>query len=1025
MYIEHVISRILAYIAVHGIKNPLPGNNIDIHTVTRGISFLETDFFDEGSHWSYPFDLTAPKYCALKGTLLQRWGQIIFVPADTAHDHIYLRNDCRYEYDDIKKAYRSGQEVVLMLSDSDDPRKADQFILTPKTFAMGDCLPSYYDKWFFMKEFLTLEEKEKNALIMFLTSPSVAKSFFLYASYLASFVVKSEYHFDDGDLLETIDRFEATTLVRFQTSNLIHCNIDTLIKLSGFRHKEEDWYRHLALCAIVGGWSVWSNMPRVQALLASKLGYAHNLDAHLSLICQTHDLNAMAKQLTTDSVYSTDPEQCDNILMHILRANVSLDEKIIPHITQRIFGGKTFELEDLRKFSPIRSTVNWENLIDDLMLKLSTSLAHGVTEYAQSLALVWICEIGAQRDIIVCDAQEMILDKEPATALVGALMLSMQLEYDLRHHISKDPFVLENEGTIVSQLLEWLKHPESIHWNSAAILYRDMAFVCGTDCSPLADPKILEAACKRLDMEARNKIYVSILLSLIPPDHPPDMACFGLFKDDFLQNYTQLLSLDSSENTVAQFRTCLTLGCWDRCNVLTAYSELVEWADRYNAFLQPIDHAYMRKLKTDILTLMVEPISPALEFVPIIPSDDFPQLSSKTITSREEAVSVIRYVQAHCMDSDFDWHELRQQMKSISFEISNAGSFLITQFFYILCFLGLEQEACSFYGRYKNILNHPYQFFPDTEKAFLRPYHTMNRFLNGTQSRVTVGLRLAILSGNYALVWGLLMQPSFSQKLRQEYFPVVDQLLCGMQTETRRIARKAFLLDLNIYNLWLYYYDDPSITASILENHPEYHKSVLSFGYGGIKHFASIAVSKEAESLLYVFPELLRDDEVCLAAMHNPSQVLHLMHAPITYNRHLIAQLLEDEKELCTPSLIHSSFLNDREYGIQAMMRWPLEFHLLSRQLRYDKAVLMAAISSTQSGYAVQHILKHTDPFYLMDHEVITTALALHPELSDLAEKVFPNDPVLTALAARQDYITHVRQKNMAWEDQHFLGLEI
>lgn len=1029
-YIPHMMSRTLVWHACNGLTNTLPPPNLDITSITDPQVFvLKRDLFLTGSKWSYPYDLTSPAYAAIKGKLMERYGQIIFIPAEGEdYDPIYLNDRCRYESPELKR--RSGS-VVLMISDPDDPKGSDQLVVSPATYALAAPLVSLYDKYFFLCEHLDLEREASAALTMFLTSAGVSQSAFLYLAHLASHTIKKGSRLDEWEIVDAIDRFD-DYLGRFQSSHLLYTDVDKILSLAEFHHREEDWYKLLSLWSILNNCSAWSHdCSKAQALLASGLGYAPNLNDCLKLICQPHELNALARKLTEEAVFQSDPDQCRAILLQILYTGVAISPEILPCITRCLFQ-KPMDLTDVPKLYPLRSTPNWDPLIDDIMLKVHGSLENGVTTYATALAALWICEIGAQRDPVLEDAQDMILNDQPVTALTGTLMLSMMLEGDLRSSEKrKKSVLLEQENAIVSRLLTWLRDPDTIHYNSAVILYRDLNLMCGSDCSPLANPEIIRAAYRHLELGLQNRIYVSILFSLLPlnPD-PPDDPRLEQFRAESREHFSQLLSLSSSENTPEHFRACLTSGCWTAQDALANYGKLLSWAERHCSYLEPLDHVCLSRLKTDIAAMLSDSGNFPAASCEAWQSDsgqaqNCPVLPHKEVTSQDEAMPVIRYVADHCMDPNFDWTALRNQLQGSRFEIPHAQSFAATQWFYSLCLLGLPEEACDTYRRCQDLLTRPFRFCPDGEKQVLWPYRARNQCFTTEISRVAMGLRIAELFGHYHLIWGLLLQDGMDAKLRMDFFPVVDQMIYHIQTENRRILKKAFLPEVreDLFAVWQHYYDDSSITLAVLEHRPEHHDTILSFGYGGIKPFAVAAVAKQAESLRYISKELLRDPDVHQAATRDPSQVFHLMMAPVAGDHPMIARLLQNPAELCSPSQVHPSFLCNRDYAIQAMIRYPADFHLLCETLRHDKAVIMTAIASAQSGYLVQHILKHTDPAYSSDHEVIMAAVSLHPDLSDLAEKAFPGDPVLEALVSRRHYLSHIRQQLLPWEARRFLEI--
>ncbi len=513
-YIEQLISRSMAYYLKFGFTNRLPPDDLDIRTVTDPlVPFLDTELFTEaGSEWSQEPD--APDYYILQGRLSGRQKELLFstksgIIAPLPH-HI-----CRYE-PGILEGYTDLHNILLMISK--DAIDTDLLVITPQAYALAAPFPHTYDRRFFLSEYIDLPESRRKALYRFLRNPGTAQYCFLCMAYLSSLMIRN------GNTLSPMDDPRAVEAVELLLRNFVgirfdRCDLLTLMNIiehSGFFHQSPSWHMALALWAICHRASAW-DLPPAEALMVSRLGNAPQLHSYLELVCTPDALRSMARSIADPRLHNVDPAQADHILLQLLYTGVALEKSTIANINRYLFYRRPVALEDLRKLNPIRysDNPNWDILVDDLFEKVAIALATGSTAYTRALALVWTCDTGSLKDA-ASDAQEMILSGETIAAeLVGVHMLSLMLQHELTSTSkNRTPIQIELAQPILQKLAEWLIKCDDIHYSAAAILARDLVY-WGADPRPLADPRIRETAIIRKAAGIGNRLYPSIVLSLI------------------------------------------------------------------------------------------------------------------------------------------------------------------------------------------------------------------------------------------------------------------------------------------------------------------------------------------------------------------------------------------------------------------------------------------------------------------------------------------------------------------------------
>lgn len=1033
MYIPQMIQRTLLYYIHNGLPGKLPSDDLDLSSVMDPrLNLLDPDMFQSGSHFAYPFDLTSPKWVSISGRLDHCNGQSFLIPDDRS-ESIPLHRSCFFEQSTMYEDISDGMAVILLTSDPDEPGTPYQLVVSPCLYRYANCLPNGYDKYFFLKEFLECSKSEQQLLRLFLTEPAIAQSIFCCLAYISSCMYSKTMQRKPDTVDELAADFYKTFAGRLRISVLEAEEINTLYILSDIGRPDTSFPMLLSFWAIMNHCSTWSHPGKNKAatLLDSNLSEESSFCACLSLVCTSADINSLTQQVTEESLFHAEPQKVRQLLMQILYTGIPLKEQLIAKITHQLFYHQKPDLYDAKKLQMLKHTDNWDSILDDVMEKLHSSMKSGKTDYAHALAVLWACELGGKRTYRLREAQQMIVSETSLEGiLTGMLMLSMQLQYDCSHsNHPEDPILLEEEGAIVRILKQMLQNPDSPFYPHACVLFRDLSLMCGTDCHILLDRDILDAACKRLS-GCRDQIYPALLFSLLPSDEkPPDIP--EPIRQELREHFQYLQTLQSDEHIARHFRCCAAVGCWDDAELLHNYRSLLKWIDKFSYACEWEGTEYMKKIVVDMMPLFSCPAnsgSLTADTVSLLfssaPDFPWPHCAGQEIASEHQALEIIRYVRDHMDITGFDWNPVRQSLQCCRF-CADASSLVIVQWFYVLCFLQLNQDACRFYTQFQIILNRPVQFLPDTSpKAFLRPYHGLARFVC-SRSRLLTAIHIAALTGNNALIWELVSMNKSDTKLCAEFLSVAGQLLFGGCSGKTGILKEAFvqpsccscLTEEALMDCWYRYYDDPGLTGILLEQHPASHKTILSFGYGGVQKTAIIAVASNAESICYLSKELLRDDEVCLAAMNNPQRVLHLLKAPIIFNRPLITQLLEQQEVICSPSHVPQYFLSDRDYALEAMMAYPEEFHLLSQDLRWDKSILLTALAAAaQSEYLIHHIFEHTSADYRKDREIMLIATALNPEIRDLAAKDVQEDPIFQALAARRDYLELLRQKHWKYK---------
>lgn len=976
--LPNLLLRNLVWFARGGRGLPPPGT--DARKLSR--EGFQTPLFPDGmfrERWDPHIPI--PRWQWIPGTVQYREGVPHFLP-DEGGEAVAPAERFHTEFGSLP----DGGPHILLTHDPEDSALCEQILVPSEWFRLADPLPDPGAKALLMEELLSLSGALRETVLRFLTDEAYAQNLFPLICHLFS---------QAWDTFYFPDQLEISSRTDLSPSEREACQLTALCIPEDFPEKNGSCVL-LSLWALLHDRSVWSEGGLVSGLIRSGLQDNPDFPPCLSVLLTGDETEALAQTLMEHyQHFPGDGKPVRGLLYGLLQVRQPLKRETLAQICRTLYDRENGPTE-LCCIEEVMNGSHAAAFTKCIQRLFREAFSQGRDVYARAMAAVNICRLDNSRETVLHTAEQMLLQNlVPGADLTGACMLLFQLEADtcrIAHH--RDPLVLEQEGLVLQILKGWLTCPNAPHYRTACGLARRLHLNNGIDGKDLADETILMAACEAWD---RSGEQVRNLLAVFPPMYAlsaePGLA---RIRDAMAENFRCGLFAKERGTLIRDFRVCAALGVWGRAELFRAYSRLLARLDRQQNSYTEDEREDMWKLQYEMLQLLLKDDPDTGTDACLIPLRFHPpeaeercqaeqlllQHGYHTVTGQEEAMLLLRYFRESWNWGTYGTDVSAGIFSRCRFQVDNAGSCLVADWFYALCALNLAREATDFYDRFATVLDRPWRFTPDdpyTCTAY--PFREQNRFWN-CASRLVRGTAIAVSLGCRETAQALLsrISPLGSQredllqlKHVQEVRGPDRRLLYNTLLEERRPHDTRQLLE-----YWYRHYDDPGLTRMLLGKFPDSHPTILHFGYRGIRSMVITAMGVCSDSICHVAAPLLKDNDVCSAAMENSCHVLNQLRGSVTQDRRLVWKLLHRQQEDLSLREVTPWLRDDRRFVLDAIRRNVDQFHLVSPRLQGDKTVVLAALDSarrlTTSNYWKKEIFRLMDPALRKDPEILQAA---------------------------------------------------
>lgn len=901
--------------------------------------------------------------------LLNRRNGVLYLVPEHAAEPLPLREDACFEQD-----FSLG-EPVIVLSRHEEDRITRQLVISQELYTAALPFRDFEESFIpAIEEFLEMPTGHQAVVLAFLNNPFFAGDYFPALCCIASHVQENNGCLPEGEALDRIiEEFNTFCVPKRNTDTVNVSDCLLLLEASRIPHlgTSDIWYTFLALWALMNGCSVWSRDPGgpALALVRSDMKYAPELSNCLNRICT----RAMTEGLTLDLLHiaATHPlsrRHAEFLLKALLCRSKTLPEQLIPPITRRLFHCGN----DLSKFQYLHIVLEGPNadpFLRYVSQEFHSAAATGNTDYTYAMAAI--------RRSLRSDGQSLPPVQDPQEEDILTLA---ELTLNAQDHIrstclSPMELTLTEQDPVLQQLLVWLRDPESPCYTLACDAAESLYLVFTLDNRYLEQEDILLAAAQALLLDPGSparKLLATLSLNTRLPDFPGK----HVLQETLLWQFTQNLEASRMENIVPLFRSCVAAGCWKRTQLAAHYCDVTAALAALPEPLQGLQAARFQMLKQELHFLIrkdtagkTDPDLLEKTLFSHMPPDTAPVLALleklkkqssllQLITDQALALSILHYIHSEACDA-----ETELLLDRCILEVPDAGSLLVSQWYYLLCIFGRIKAALYFRNRHKDLLERPWFFRGNP----LNPLPRYADFLQRT-SRGQLGLELALLLTG--------VDPKNSFHYNQQLHDLSHTVLRARKgrlgetyAENLHIARTeamSIFVTEDPEGLWRLYYDDPGLTGPVLKHCPDSHQQIFSLSYGTDPEMALTAVRVRGESLIHLSGWLKKNDTICTEALRQSSLVLNLIHAPMARDHDLIRSLLEGQP--LRLSMAPKWLCEDRAFILAHLKHRPQDFSFVDPELQKDKEVVLTALAASDNKTAILHRI---DPALRLDEDIL------------------------------------------------------
>lgn len=974
--LPNLILRNLVWFARGGKGLPPPGT--DIRQLSRE-GFQTPLFPDEMFQETWTPSIPLPQWQWMTGTVRYREGIPWFLPGDGGPP-VAPAEHFRTEFG----ALPHDGSHILLTHDPGDPALCEQILVPEGWFRLADPFPNPGAKALLMDELLSLPGTLQETVIRFLSDEAYAQQQYPSICDLFSLAWDTFYFPDQKEISHRTD-LSASEREAYQLVAL--CIPEDFPEKNGICVL-------LSLWALLHGSSIWNEGSLISGLIRSGLRDNSDFIPCLSLLLTGDETETLAKNLMEHYAnFPGDAKPVRGLLYGLLQVTHPLKQEMLEQICRFLYDRGNAELLYIEEVMNGCHAAAFTKCIRQLHRE---AFSQGQDVYARAMAAVNICLLDNDRETVLHTAEQMLLQNlVPGADLTGACMLLFQLEADTHriiHH--RDPLILEQEELVLQRLRIWLTCPKAPHYRTACELARRLQLSNGIDGKDLADESILAAAC---DAWKHNAEQVCNLLAVFPPLYALSAEpCLAPIRAAAEERFRCSLFAKERGTLIRDFRVCAALCVWGRDDLFRSYSRLLAHLDRQQISCTEEEREDLWKLQYEMLQLLLEGNPGTGTDACLIPLRFLPPTAEErcqveqildnhgyhTVTEQAEAMLLLRYFRESWNWGTYGTEISANVFSRCRFQVSDAGSCLVADWFYTLCALNLAREAADFYDRFTVMLDRPWRFTPsDPYACTAHPFREDNQFWN-CASRLVRGTAIAFSLGHTETIQALLPRISPLGSQREDLLQLKRvrevrnpdrRLLYNTMMEEHRSEDTRQLLE-----YWSRHYDDPGLTRMLLENYPNTHPTILHFGYRGIRPMVIAAMGASADSICHVAAPLLKDNAVCRAAMENSCHVLNQLRGSIIQDRPLVWKLLRRQQEELSLREVTPWLRDDPRFVLDALRRNVDQFHLVSPRLRGNKTVVLAALDGarklTVSNYWKKEILRLMDPALRNDPEILRAA---------------------------------------------------
>lgn len=734
----------------------------------------------------------------------------------------------------LQKNYFAANEDLHIFAEREKDRTVARYVLSDSAMAAMRYYQGAKLGSFAIEGFLRLSSQRQAAYCMLATNKSLRRTVLYASAYLATKAIMDQ-SFSAETVRRAADAFNSTICAK------VHCD---RIKPSLFALYAQDLYESkqtdlstnafllqvdssfntikkllpLSFFAIIGGFSAWhaQGLSTTQ-IIVEKLVTSRHIRVATALSTMAHP--KLVASVLTELIEAAPnyPQHADDIcslLFSVLRWSKCLSDDMICRISDYLFRDKIYQ-EQTQHMYDVLSGPNGACFRNYVMDGYNKACGKGIAEFHFCAAAIVNAERHhAEKNALRTAIKEISKASTASDYLLNVLCLGL-LAWDGKvgkGNYTEDIKELTLEEATVHKLVSYLSTPDKLFFPIVACAIHDLILRDVLNADILEEPQRHAAIQALADEDIRKRSEELLSLIELPDAVQPTAANTEPLLRKYLARYEACHQDPESDEDCEVLLAVL-------CH-LGEFPSLEEKREQLNRVLLRSATSKVRTgndnkwrighlvraicLRPHLWTVCTTDIAPAIldqeltEEAKQALTDLSKELAKENrlhhVTDTREAVDIIKFITPYTYDILTQKHPVPVSLgKHIVMEVPNPGSFIINNWFGILCRYAKPEQVLIYYRAYHEVLDRPASMIVGCRT--LAPenalYNTYKTYMCA-RSRVREGIYAAVISGNLDVL-SAFMDSEFRYVVDNQEFAeslLKDNRISGMETALVSIYEK-------------------------------------------------------------------------------------------------------------------------------------------------------------------------------------------------------------------------------------------
>lgn len=1008
-------------------------------------------------------------------------------------------NDCTK----LQKNYFTEREELHVFAEAENDALVARYVLTDSAVAAMQYFPDTKLGSFAMNSFLKLSSQKQAAYGLLATNKNLRRSM-LYA--LAYFSTKAiaEQSFSADMLCSVAEEFNSTVCMEVNCDRIkpslfalyaqdlygskqVDLSTDAFLLQVDFSFNKIKKLLPLSFFAIIGGFSAWHKQGlSTTQIIAEKLAINKRVRVAEALNNLAHPklVNSVLTEII--DAFPDYPDHADafnDIFFEVIKRCKCLSGDMICRLSDILFSNTIYQ-EQSQHMYDVLSGPNGEFFRNHIMGKFSKACEDGLAEFHFCAAAITNAERHHASQKALDAAIEGISDATTThDYLLNALCLGM-LAWDGNiggHRYTKEIVGLKLDDAIVSKFVSYLATPDKLFFPIIASTVHDLVLMDVLSSDILGEPQRLAALQALEDEDIRKRAEELLSLIKVPDENCTIESSAEPLRRRYLERY-EACHKDPQSDDDCEVLLAVLYHLGEFPTLAEKKAQLDRVLLRSTAHQVHTSNCNKWRIGHLVRSVCLRPqlwgecttnIDPAILDQELTENkkQELTNLSNELananrkhrVSDTQEAVEIIKFLAPYTYDVSTQKHlVLANLVKHIIMDVPNPGSFIITNWFGILCRYASPEHVLAYYRTYREVLDRPVSMLYGcrTNKGN-KALYTAYRTYMLTKPRVSEGIYSAVINGNLDVLSAFLGS-EFSHLVDNQHFAdslLKDSRISGMETrlvsiyekwhgkrptttsekgrhEASTVCIEALIETANCLIRartqpkedsefpWMEessssytdllpdsaewsisatrYYDDLAIQRYTILKKPENTHLVMMLGYCDDYDLMKHAVSVNGELLKHATQRLQEDNEICLIALQQTGLALPYVKGSIREETETVTPLLLASE--CVLAGIPKQYCENPDIVMKAVLRDPTQLQHASDSLRADRNIVAAAILQEEKKDKVPSVVKWVSETLRDDKALMIHALKTNPQAYTYLSPRLRNDPDILAMEHCQEF---------------------